>query len=73
MKEMSSEMEIVFGLFVDFFLNKIFINFFLFFLFIYIYIYKSSQKNYFLQRFDKIEKFIKMLVYNFLLWIKYKW
>lgn len=56
MKEMSSEMEIVFGLFVDFFLNKIFINFFLFFLFIYIYIYKSSQKNYFLH---KIEKFIK--------------
>lgn len=65
MKEMSNEMEIGFGLFVDFFLNKIFINFFLFFLFI--YIYKSSQKNYFLQRFDKIEKFIKMLVYNFLL------
>lgn len=39
MKEMSSEkLEIVFGLFVDFFLNKIFINFFLFFLFLYIYI-----------------------------------
>lgn len=52
---MSSEkLEIVFGLFVDFFLNKIFINFFLFFLFL--YIYKSSQKNYFLH---KIEKFIK--------------
>lgn len=50
---MSSEMEIVFGLFVDFFLNKIFINFFLFFS---IFIYKFSQKNYFLH---KIEKFIK--------------
>lgn len=42
MKEMSSEMEIVFGLFVDFFLNKIFINFFLFF---YFYIYINLHKK----------------------------
>lgn len=58
MKEMSSEMEIVFGLFVDFFLNKIFINFFLFFLFIYIYI-NLHKKIIFYKDLTKLKSLLK--------------
>lgn len=58
MKEMSSEMEIVFGLFVDFFLNKIFINFFLFFLFLYIYI-NLHKKIIFCEDLTKLKSLLK--------------
>lgn len=59
MKEMSSEkLEIVFGLFVDFFLNKIFINFFLFFLFIYIYI-NLHKKIIFYKDLTKLKSLLK--------------